>query len=378
MLHRIFPLLTVAILSACGGGGANAPAEHPQEQHAVPLRDAIDAIIVPYMSSNGMSAATISILKDGVPLYEHGYGFQNAAHSVALPANALFRTASLIKPVTAAAIQKLAAQGKLSMSDHAFCVGNKQPCWLPATLLSATTDARAKDITVGQLIEHKGGWDTTISGNIDTMEATIRDALGKSGPPNRDEIVRFGMARPLDFTPGARSAYSTFGYMLLGQIVEAVTKTSYLQYAQENIMGPLGISAADFKQAHSLLAERDAREPNYLSTLMWPSAFNPGKSALAMDEGALMENWTAGAGTLASAHAMALFAANYRLPDGVPLAGSHNDGAKNGDVPGASTVMRQLPSGVSYALFINANGSFSDEQGPFLKQIDAAIAASLK
>jgi CubicO group peptidase (beta-lactamase class C family) len=374
MLKRIFPPAMAFLLCACGGGGSTTT-QVPVVYHAPPLGEAIDAIIQPYMASNGVTGATISIMKDGLPLYEHGYGFQDAAHTVALPPNALFRTASLIKPVTAAAVQKLAAQGKLSLSDHAFCVGNNAPCWLPGTLLSASTDARARDITVRQLLDHQGGWDSNVSGNVDTMEATIRDALGKSGPPNRDDIIRYTMARPLDFAPGARYAYSTFGYLLLGQIIELASNTGYIQHVQDNIMVPLGISAADFKQAHTLPSQRDAREPNYLSTLLWPSIYTPGKIALAMDEGALLENWTAGAGTLATAHAMATFAAGYRLPDGVALGSGHNDGVKNGDVPGASTVMRQLPSGASYALFMNASATFNDEQGPFLKQIDAAIAA---
>ncbi len=377
MLNRILGLCALLALTACGGGSGPAATTQPQSSQPK-LGDAIDAIVQPYMAGAGVSAAVISIQKDGAPLYEHAYGYQDAAHTQPLAMTALFRVASVVKPVTAATIQILAAQGKLALSDHVICSGNNLPCWLPATLLPASADARVRDITLGQLIAHQGGWDRTLSGDPDIMEPAIRDALGKITPPTREELIRYVLARPLDFTPGSRSAYSNFGYLLLGQVIEQASSTDYVSFVQRTLLAPLGIAAADFQQARTLPADRNPREPAYLSTLMSPSVYTPGKLALAMDEGAETLNWTAAAGIITTAPAMARFAATYSLPDGAALAGGHHDGVKNGDVPGATSVVRQLPSGVSYALYMNATAGFNDEQGPFLKQIDAAIAASVK
>jgi len=375
MLYRIFGLSALLVLAACGGGSGPATTVPPSQPS---LGGAVDAIIQPYMTGAGVSAAVISIQKDGAPLYEHAYGYQDAAHTVPLTATALFRVASVVKPVTAAAIQTLATQGKLALSDHVICSGANAPCWLPATLLPPGADARVRDITLGQLIAHQGGWDRTLSGDPDTMEPAIRDALGKTSPPTRDELIRYVLARPLDFTPGSRSAYSNFGYLLLGQVIERASGSDYVSFAQRTLLAPLGIAAADFQQARTQPTDRNPREPVYLSTLMAPSVYTPGKLALAMDEGAESLNWTAAAGIITTAPAMARFAAAYSLPDGAALAGGHHDGVKNGDVPGTTSVVRQLPSGVSYALYMNATAGFDDEQGPFLKQIDAAIAASVK
>ena len=75
---------------------------------------------------------------------------------------------------------------------------------------------------------------------------------------------------------------------------------------------------------------------------------------------------------------MTLFAAHYRIPDGVPLGGAKNDGGFSGADPGVATVLRQLPSGVSYTVMMNK----LDENNPsgdasyqlqILRRIEAAL-----
>jgi CubicO group peptidase (beta-lactamase class C family) len=46
----------------------------------------------------------------------------------------------------------------------------------------------------------------------------------------------------LQFEPGARWAYSNSGFMLLGEIVEAVSGQDYFTYIREHVTGPLGMS----------------------------------------------------------------------------------------------------------------------------------------
>ena len=165
-------LLTALLgLSACGGGGSASstpPPPPPPLPPAPTLAAAIDAYAQSSMAVSGASAVSFSIIKGGEPLYEKSYG--TAAHP-------LFRTASVIKPVTAAVVQQLAATGRLALSDHAFCTGDNAPCWLSPALLPAGYDARVRQITIGQLIGHQGGWNRQLSGDPAAMEAGIRDAL---------------------------------------------------------------------------------------------------------------------------------------------------------------------------------------------------------
>ena len=383
----------IAMLAGCGGGGEVAEnagtslscvARHPGA--SVPeliacsgdLNGKIDAVMTPFMAANGITAATVAVAKDGVMLAERGYGHRDSARQFPLPGNAMFITASIVKPVTAAAIQTLARARKLALTDHVFCTGLNAPCWLARELQPAAPDIRVAGITIAQLLEHQGGWDADISADPLVAEFAIQQSLGLPAPPQQDDIIRYVMRQQLDFAPGTRTAYSNFGYLLLGQIIEKASGSPYVQYVQENIMGPIGIPGTDFEGMRSLLRDHHPREPNYITTVMAPSVFVPGTTVLALDGAVRAENWAASGSTISTAKAMTLFAAHYRIPDGVPLAGAKNNGGFSGADPGVATVLRQLPSGVSYTVMMNK----LDENNPsgdasyqlqILRRIEAAL-----
>jgi CubicO group peptidase (beta-lactamase class C family) len=383
----------LATLAGCGGGASDAArsldcaldrrASSATELKActADLDGKIGAIMGGFMTRTGVTAATVAIARNRTVLVEGGYGHRDVAKQVALPANALFITASIVKPVTAAAIQTLARNGKLALSDRVFCTGANSPCWLRRELLPASFNARVADITIGQLLEHRGGWDATVSGDPLIAESLIQQVLNLSAPPEQADIIRVVMAQPLDFTPGAKSAYSNFGYMLLGRIVEQASETSYVHYIQEAIMQPLGIAATDFEGMKSLLKDHNPREPNYITSLLAPSVFAPGTTVLATDGAVRAENWVAAGTSITTAKAMALFAASYRIPDGIAIAGATNNGGFTGANPGVATIVRQLPSGISYAVMLNKldeNNPSGDAsyQAEIVRQFDAAIEAA--
>ena len=46
-----------------------------------------------------------------------------------------------------------------------------------------------------------------------------------------------------EFEPGSQWAYSNYGFMLLGAVIEAVTGQSYYDYVHEHIYEPAGMTA---------------------------------------------------------------------------------------------------------------------------------------
>jgi CubicO group peptidase (beta-lactamase class C family) len=397
--RRLGLALTLALaqlLAACGGSGAPQAAQMPATSGPVAASDGalsqgLDKIVAGFMAAKGVTALSLAVVgKDGRVMHDKGYGFADAAQQRALPANALMVTASVVKPVTAAAIQQLAAQGRLNLNDHVFCTGSNAPCWLSANLLSASTDARVRDISIAHLIAHQAGWDRRLHDgqDLDHLEAQVQQSLGLSGPPSSDDELRFWLRRALDFTPGTATAYSSTSYMLLGRIVELAGQQSYAGFVQLQILGPLGVPAADFKIANSPLSQRDPREPNYLTGLTAPSLYQPGKTVSAIDGTLNGSNWVAAVSSLTTARALALFAGRYALRtsasgvdmagNGLPLAGQTHDGFHYGEVPGTTSIIRQLASGSSYAVLMNKAEEQADDSYhvALAAQLDAVLAAA--
>ena len=155
-----------------------------------------------------------------------------------MKADSLFRIASISKSFTAVAVLKLVEEGKLSLDAKAFPLLGIQP----AVQSFVDPEPRLRQITVRQLLQHTGGWDRDQS--FDPMFRSERIARANLTPPPASSVavIRYMLSRQLDFDPGARHAYSNFGYCVLGRLIEKVTGQKYEAYVREKILAPIGIA----------------------------------------------------------------------------------------------------------------------------------------
>ncbi len=372
-----FNILNISIIFYCFFL-ASCASDEDLANHLNPLpansqAQAVDQAIKEKMAKLGASAVTFAVFDQGKLAYAQAYGYQDKNQKHKLPVDALMRTASTVKPITAAAIQTLAHAGALKLSDHAFCTGANKPCWLPVSLSSSTTDIRVKDITLGQLVAHEGGF----SRDADPFGSEYLCAeLNLACPPNQETIVTYMLSQPLDFTPGDPGevdSYSNFGYMVLGMVIERASGMSYVDYVRKAVLNPIGVKNINFSAAHTLLTDRDPREPYYISTLQSPSVYTIGKEAAFADEGFIAENWLAVGTCLTTAQALAQFASQYGLPYGERLKGPpQKEAAHWGGMDGISSIVRQLPSGKSYAIFLNISIEFP-EFADLQSQLDSIL-----
>jgi CubicO group peptidase (beta-lactamase class C family) len=65
-------------------------------------------------------------------------------------------------------------------------------------------------------------------------------------PQTRQYMMALFENKPLGFKPGSKFSYSNSGYMLLGYILEDVTKKKWEQLMHERILGPLGMNSSGF------------------------------------------------------------------------------------------------------------------------------------
>lgn len=363
---------TFPMLTACGAGNrAEAARLAPIDCTNVPdLDGAVACVMNNFMSASDVTAATVTIVQNGKPLLDKGFGYQDAAKTIPLPANALMLTGSTVKPITAAAVQKLVAAGKLKLGDHAFCTGSNAPCWLSSSYLGAGSDARIGDVTVLQLLSMTSGFDPAVSGDPILREATIQKNFGLATPPQRADVLRYRLARPLDNAPGAKYAYANFNYLVLGAIIEQASGTDYIPYVNAQIFQPLGVPATDFVGAASLIKEHNPREPNYLCSETGPSVYAPGTKTQLNDGFIRASNWVSVGFALTTSKALALFGGNYQIwgssstdvpsdRTGTPLTTTLDQFAV-GEWCGTQTLLRQRTSGVSYAVLMNKNSPDSD------------------
>ncbi len=218
--------------------------------------DDIDSAVRQAMTAHQIPGVSVAIVKDGRLVMARGYGLADKVTGQPMLVGSLSRWNSISQTVTAVAVLQLVEQGKLSLDQHAFDVLGLQP------YNGVWGDERTQTITIRQILEHIGGWDLTVSG--DPCQPPRRDAIASTmgeSPLTPAGTVRYMLAQPLDFAPGTKYAYSTFGYQVLGLIVEKVSGQSYERYVRQNIFGPIG--ATGMRVADNLLSERVPGEVRY-------------------------------------------------------------------------------------------------------------------
>jgi CubicO group peptidase (beta-lactamase class C family) len=177
------------------------------------LESNFEAEITKFITERGFPGAVVCI-------YQNDNMLLNKAYGSGVDVNQIYPLASLTKNFTFRAIEKLIEEKLLSREEKA---------WAYLNLSKTPLDPRVQDITIGQLLEHRGGWNADISG--DPLFAGNQDAL-------IEEVMCSSM---LDFSPGTQDHYSNFGYLVLGVVIERVTGMDYLDYINQTFAQPLNL-----------------------------------------------------------------------------------------------------------------------------------------
>ena len=197
---------------------------YPAAAQVPPLKTAlqskIDADVRALLSAAHAPGATIAIVQGGAIVYTRGYGLRDVANALPADAHTRYEIGSITKQFTAAAILQLKEAGKIDLDATV------------ATYLPSV--AHAKEITIRQLLTHTSGLDDYVSvPNFETLAAT---------PATFDQVMSRISESPLDFRPGARFGYSNTNYLILGRIVELVSRQSWEAYVQQHLFAPAGMT----------------------------------------------------------------------------------------------------------------------------------------
>lgn len=181
----------------------------------------IDADVRAILARTNTPSAAIAVVRDGNVVYRKAYGYRDVERRLPAEADTFYEIGSITKQFTAAAILTLQEAGKLRIDD-------KLSKYLP--------DApHADEVTLRQLLSHTSGLPEYFVDGPETERVATK-------PVTFDELLARVAGKPLDFSPGSRMTYNNTGYILLGRVIEVVSRQSYRDYVRKHLIEPAGMA----------------------------------------------------------------------------------------------------------------------------------------
>ncbi|MBY0526232.1 MAG: beta-lactamase family protein [Gemmataceae bacterium] len=207
-----------------------------------------------------VGVVTVVGRKDGI-VHHEAVGNLDADRKQAMPKDALFRIASMTKPITAIGIMILQDEGKLSVND---LVEKHLPEFKGQMLLVGRTPETvslkkpARPITIRDLLTHTSGLPSGYPAGISDIYVKRQHNLA--------EATMAVSQRPLDFEPGSKWSYCNAGIDVLGRIIEVASGQTYEDFLRKRIFEPLGMtdttfypSAAQLERAAPTFDKKDGK-----------------------------------------------------------------------------------------------------------------------
>jgi N-acyl-D-amino-acid deacylase len=269
-------VIVAASFVACGKEPVVETIVTPPPKEEVPISGTAVAGMQPFeqsvrdlMKKYNIPGGAIAVVRDGKLFYARGFGYADLENKTPVQPDALFRIASVSKPITGVAIMKLVEDGKLKLDDRvAPIIADLKPA------PGATVDPRWDQITIRHLLDHTGGWDRDKpNGGFDPMfqSGIAAAAVNAPAPASAETIIRWMKGMPLDFNPGEEFAYSNFGYDILGRVIERLSGMRYEDFVRARVLQPVGANRT--QQGRTRMADALPEEVKYYypgQPLNWP------------------------------------------------------------------------------------------------------------
>lgn len=199
----------------------------------------LDEQLKVYLNEQGFNnespGLSLLIAKDGKTIYKVGLGMADLENKVKVNPNHVFEIGSITKQFTAVSILMLEEQGKLSVNDEITKYIEDYP-------------NQGKTITIHHLLNHTSGIKSY------TNMPSFREHARTDMTPI--ELIDVFKNEPMEFDPGTQYNYNNSGYILLGHIIEIVSKQSYADFIKANIFDPLGMNNSYYGSMTQIIPNR--------------------------------------------------------------------------------------------------------------------------
>jgi CubicO group peptidase (beta-lactamase class C family) len=230
-------------LAGCLGALLAAGSVQAQAEPATRLPPAsivrIEAAIDAYMAANHVPGLSVALVIDGRPGWSRGFGLADVENAVPATARTAYRSASIGKTMTATAAMRLVEAGRLDLDAdiRRYC---------PAFPVKPWT------ITVRHLLSHQSGI-RHYGGPRDREEqaSTVHyaDVVDAMAPFKDDALL---------FQPGTRFGYSTYGYDVLGCVLQGAAGAPFLDVMRTQVWQRAGMRATRDDDPAALVDRRAA------------------------------------------------------------------------------------------------------------------------
>jgi CubicO group peptidase (beta-lactamase class C family) len=189
------------------------------------LASAVERYVTALASVDAFSGSVL-LARDGQVLYSGAFGSANKDFRVPNTIETTFNLGSMNKMFTAVGIAQLVEQGQISYDDP-----------LSKFLPDYPSAEAARKVTIKHLLTHTSG-----------LGSYFNDEFFKS---SRDrfrtvvDMMELAKGETLAFEPGTRWAYSNTGMLVLGRVIEVVTKQDYFEYVRQHISTRAGMTRTD-------------------------------------------------------------------------------------------------------------------------------------
>jgi serine beta-lactamase-like protein LACTB, mitochondrial len=173
-----------------------------------------------FMAANSVPGISAAVVQDGELVWSEGFGMADLENFVPATSFTLFRLGSISKPITATAILQLSERGKLDLDAEVqkYCPAFPKKEW---------------PITTRELLGHLGG----IRHYNPDGKGDIPEDSAKHFSSMEDSLEIFS-GDALVAKPGTKFHYSTYGYTVLGCVLEGAAAEKYMDYVKENVFDP--------------------------------------------------------------------------------------------------------------------------------------------
>jgi len=180
------------------------------------MREDLNRLLETYRAEGAVGASLAFARGDGEVVAVTA-GVSDKPLNLPVTPDQLFKIGSCTKTFVAAALMKLAEDGKVDL-------GAPISAWFPDL-------PRSGEVSVRQLINHRGG--------LPEFEYDIPMDPSRTWTPAQLVELAFNVGGQT--APGGPAVYNNTGYVLAGMLIEAASGLSLGAYLREKVLGPLGL-----------------------------------------------------------------------------------------------------------------------------------------